>query len=118
GADVSLRTAQATFAHQDSVRYGQLAATNLGTRQNAERAAAADQAAQSAVVAALAALDAAQQQLSVLTSQIAEAKAAVAQAEAELRTAQLALGYTEIRSPIDGFVGNRAAEPGAYVTSG
>ena len=47
-----------------------------------------------------------------------EARAEVAQAEADLRTAELNLGYTEIRSPIDGYVGNRAAQIGAYVTGG
>ncbi|HVB14961.1 MAG TPA: HlyD family secretion protein, partial [Stellaceae bacterium] len=49
---------------------------------------------------------------------IAEAQAGVAQAEADLETARLNLGYTEIRSPIDGYVGNRAAQVGAYVSSG
>ena len=35
-----------------------------------------------------------------------------------LQTAQLNLGYTEIRAPIDGYVGNRAAQVGAYVAAG
>src|SRR5438876_744309 len=35
-----------------------------------------------------------------------------------LQTAQLDLGYTEIRSPIDGYVSNRAAQVGAYVKQG
>jgi membrane fusion protein (multidrug efflux system) len=42
----------------------------------------------------------------------------VAQAQADLETARLNLGYTEIRSPIDGYVGNRAAQDGAYVSGG
>ena len=46
------------------------------------------------------------------------ASADVAQAEADLETAELNLGYTEIRSPIDGYVGNRAAQVGAYVAGG
>ena len=32
--------------------------------------------------------------------------------------ARLNLGYTEIRAPIDGYVGNRAAQVGAYVSAG
>ena len=44
--------------------------------------------------------------------------AAVAQAKADLETARLNLGYTEIRAPIDGYVGNRAAQVGAYVAAG
>jgi Barrel-sandwich domain of CusB or HlyD membrane-fusion len=41
-----------------------------------------------------------------------------AQAKADLETARLNLGYTEICSPIDGYVGNRAAQVGAYVANG
>src|SRR5262249_17733141 len=47
-----------------------------------------------------------------------EAEAAVVQAQADLQTARLNLGYAEIRSPIDGYVGNRAARVGAYVSQG
>jgi membrane fusion protein, multidrug efflux system len=61
---------------------------------------------------------AAKQQLSVLTADISEAAGAVAQAKADLETARLNLGYAEIRSPIDGYVGNRAAQVGAYVMQG
>ena len=39
-------------------------------------------------------------------------------ARADLETAGLNLGYAEIRSPIDGYVGNRAARVGAYVSQG
>ena len=42
----------------------------------------------------------------------------LAQAKADLETARLNLGYTEICSPIDGYVGNRAAQVGAYVANG
>ena len=45
-------------------------------------------------------------------------EADVAQAEADLRTARLNLGYTEIPAPIDGYVGNRYAQVGAYVATG
>ena len=34
------------------------------------------------------------------------------------RPQRLNLGYTEIRSPIDGYIGNRAAQVGAYVSGG
>src|SRR5215471_10692320 len=94
------------------------AKTGYGTQQSAERTLAADQEAQSTIKAAEAALAAARQQLLVLQADIAAARAAVTQARADLETAQLNLGYTEIRSPIDGYVGNRAGRVGAYVTSG
>ncbi len=117
-ADLNAKTAHATFADADAVRYHDLALTTFGTRQNAERALSADQEAQSAIKAAQAGLTAARQQLTVLDAQIAEARAGVAQAKADLETARLNLGYTEIRSPIDGYVGNRAAQVGAYVANG
>jgi membrane fusion protein, multidrug efflux system len=117
-ADLNAKAAHATFADADAVRYRELASTTFGTRQNAERALAADQEAQSASKAAQASLTAARQQLSVLDAEIAEARAGVAQAKADLETARLNLDYTEIRSPIDGYVGNRAAQVGAYVANG
>jgi membrane fusion protein (multidrug efflux system) len=117
-ATLAARTAAAGFAKADEVRYRTLALTPAGSRQNAERAQAGGDEAQANTEAASAALAAARQQLSVLNADIAEAHASVAQAEADLATARLNLGYTEIRSPIDGYIGNRAAQVGAYVISG
>ena len=117
-ADLDAKQAQAAFARQDDQRYRDLAQTAAGSRQNAERASSLNLAAEASVVSSLAGLDAAKQQLTVLDAEIGVAKADVAQAEADLHTAELNLGYTEIRSPIDGYVGNRAAQIGAYVAGG
>jgi membrane fusion protein (multidrug efflux system) len=117
-ADVDSKGAQAEFAKLEAERYRFLAATNDGSQQNAQRTHAADEAARAAVTASQAALVAAKQQLAVLSADIDEATAAVAQAKADLETARLNLSYAEIRSPIDGYVGNRAAQAGAYVAQG
>jgi membrane fusion protein, multidrug efflux system len=117
-ADLSAKTARAAFASEDSVRYHSLALTSYGSRQNAERAWSADQEARAATKSAEAALGATRQQLTVLNADIAAARATVAQAKADLETARLNLGYTEIRSPIEGYIGNRAGQVGAYVASG
>ena len=117
-AELAAKRASAVFAQQDAVRYRALAQTAYGSRQNQERTYALQQEAESAVGAAQAGLEAARQKLKVLSAQIAEADAATAQARSDLRTAQLNLSYTEIRSPIDGYVGNRAAQVGAYATKG
>jgi membrane fusion protein (multidrug efflux system) len=117
-ADLGAKLAHATFAGKDAVRYRKLALTSFGTTRNAERTDAVDREAQSATQSAQAGLTAARQQLTVLEAEIAEARAGIAQATADLETARLNLGYTEIRSPIDGYVGNRAAQIGAYVTGG
>jgi membrane fusion protein (multidrug efflux system) len=117
-ADLQAKTARAAFAQADGARYTTLALTSAGSRQDAERARVIDQEAGAAVRAAQAGLDAARLQLRVLDARISEARAAAAQAEAERRRAELDVGYTEIRSPIDGFVGNRDVRAGAYVAPG
>jgi membrane fusion protein, multidrug efflux system len=117
-AALLVQSAQLTFAVQDAERYRSLAQTSAGSRQNAQRTGSLEQQARSAVLAATASLEAARQKLKVLEAQTAEADANLAQSRADLQTAQLNLGYTEIRSPIEGYVGNRAAQVGAYVATG
>jgi membrane fusion protein (multidrug efflux system) len=117
-ANLAAAQAAAAFAAQESARYRALAATSYGSVQNDQKAFAADRQAQATVAAGAAALAAAKQKLSVLDTEIAEAKAGLAQDQADRDTAQLNLGYTEIRAPIDGYVGARGAQIGAYVTTG
>jgi membrane fusion protein (multidrug efflux system) len=117
-ANLNASRAAATFAEQEATRYRVLAATTYGSVQNDQKASAADRHAQADVSAAEASLAAARQKLTVIDTQIAETQADLAQAQADLNTAQLNLGYTEIRAPIDGYVGNRGAQTGAYVTTG
>jgi membrane fusion protein (multidrug efflux system) len=117
-ADLGAKAARASFTAQDEERYRNLARTNAVSRQEAQQSATLDQEARSAVSSSAAALEAARQQLKVLDAQIAAAGAAEAEARSDLRTAQLDLGYTEIRSPIDGYVSSRAAQVGAYVKAG
>ncbi len=117
-ADVASKGARAAFTAQEAERYRSLALTSAGSRQESQRSLTLDQEGRAAVVASVAGLEAARQQVKVLDAQTAEAGAALAQAQAELRTARLNLGYTEVRAPIDGFVGNRAAQVGAYVAPG
>ncbi|HEX3537516.1 MAG TPA: HlyD family secretion protein [Stellaceae bacterium] len=117
-AELAAKSAHASFAGEDAIRYRVLAMSSYGTRQNAERASAADQEAKAAIKSSEAGLTASRQQLAVLNADIAAARAGVAQAKADLETARLNLGYTEIRAPIDGYIGNRAAQLGAYVAGG
>ena len=117
-ADLAAKSARASFDAMDAARYRALAQTSAGSRQQAERSGTLEQEARSAAASAAAGLDAARQQLKVLAAQIAEAEAATEQARSDLEAARLNLGYTEIHSPVDGYVGNRAAQVGAYVTAG
>jgi membrane fusion protein (multidrug efflux system) len=117
-ADLAAKRAAAVFAAEEASRYTSLARTAAGSRQAEQKAAAGTQMANAASIAAEAALAAARQQLVVLGTRIAGAKAAIVQAEADVHTADLRLGYTEIRAPIDGYVGDRYAQAGAYVAAG
>jgi membrane fusion protein (multidrug efflux system) len=117
-AERDAKSAAAAFATTDAARYRGLATSSAVSRQDAERSDALDRQARAGVAAAEAALAAARQQMQVLAADIVAAQAAVAQAAADRETAQLDLGYTEIRAPIDGYVGNRAAQVGAWVTAG
>ncbi len=117
-ADLAARSAQADYAAADAERYRSLATTAAGSRQDQQRTTSLDVQARSAVLSATAAVQAARQRVPVLEAQIAKAEADVAQAEADLDTAHLNLAYTEVRAPIDGYVGNRAAQVGAYVAQG
>ncbi|HEX2679798.1 MAG TPA: HlyD family secretion protein, partial [Candidatus Dormibacteraeota bacterium] len=117
-ADLAARAARATFTGQDAERYRSLAQTNVVSEQEAQKSATLDEEARSAVSSSAAGLKGARQQLKVLDAQVAAARAAEAEARSDLTTAQLNLGYTEIRSPIDGYVSHRAAQVGAYVAPG
>ena len=117
-ADLDAKSAAAVFTAQDAKRYEVLASTRAGSQQDAQRSFAADGQAKASMAASRAGLAAARQQLDVLNTQISEATAEVAAAKADLDTARLDLGFTEIRSPIDGIVGNRLAQVGTYVSPG
>ena len=117
-AEFVAKAAAATFAEADATRYRLLAQTSAGTRQNAERTLSLLRQTNADVAAAKAGIDAAREQLNVLSANIAESNAVIGQARSDLRTAELNLGYTEIRSPIDGYVANRAAQVGAFARAG
>ena len=117
-AGLAAKKAAADFAGIDAERYRNLANQSTGTEQNAEKAVMADTQAKAAVEASDAGLTAARQQIDVLNTQIEQAQSALEGARLDAETALLNLGYTEIRSPIDGYVGNRAAQVGAFVSDG
>jgi membrane fusion protein (multidrug efflux system) len=117
-ADLAAKQAQAQFARDDDARYQGLMRAVATSRQDVQKAVAADRVAASQAEQARAGAAAANQQLAVLNAEIAQAAADVKQAEASLRAARLNLGYTELRAPIDGTVANRSARSGAYATAG
>jgi membrane fusion protein, multidrug efflux system len=117
-ADLVAKTARAGFTAADAERFRSLAQSSTGTRQDADRSLMLDREAHAAVASSTAGLEAAQEQAKVLEADTARAEAELAQAGSDLRAANLNLSYTEVRSPIDGFVGNRAAQLGSHVAPG
>jgi membrane fusion protein (multidrug efflux system) len=117
-ADVAAAQAQTKLAVANRSRYRTLARAQAGSLQDSQTADAAYGQAAAAVAKAQAGQAAAQAQLAVIETEKAQASAALAGARADLNTAQLNLGYTEIRAPVDGTIGNRAANLGGYATAG
>lgn len=117
-AQTTATAAQTTLATANQARYRRLAASNAGSVQDAQTAEANWQQASANQVKSEAALAAAQAQITVIDTQTQQAQAALAGAKAQLAAAQLNLGYTEIRAPVDGMVGNRSAHVGGYASAG
>ncbi len=117
-AEVSAADAEVARSRFDVVRYSQLASNQYASLQRFQQADADNKKATAAVDKALAALAAARRRLDVIDTQKQQAGAALDQAVAERDLARLNLGYTELRAPIDGVVGNRSARPGAYAMVG
>jgi membrane fusion protein, multidrug efflux system len=120
-AQALLEGSQATGVRNklEADRQRKLLATRIaGTAQAVEQADAAAKLADAQVMQAAANVEAAQRQLDVQHSQEAQLAASLQAAEAALDLARINLGYTDIRSPIDGMVGQRRAYPGEYVGIG
>ena len=143
-AQAKLSEAQATAAknNADLERYKQLVAKEEISRQQYDQAVAAAEVGQAGVESARANLAAAQQQvvqarsrlqqaqaglenartapqqLSVTQARAASANATIAKQQAAVKQAELNLGYTVIKSPVDGIVGRKSAEVGQNVQPG
>ena len=110
--------AELTRSAADQTRYRELVKDDAVSNQVVERADADLTKAHAAVDRSSAALIAAQRQIAVLDAQIGDAEARIATAQAAQRVAALNVEYTTIRSPIDGYVGNRTARVGLLANTG
>jgi membrane fusion protein, multidrug efflux system len=117
-AEIAATDAELARSQYDVRRYRQLASDQFASAQRFQQADADHKKATAAVDKARAALAAAQHRLEVIDTQKQQAQAALAQAIADRDLAALNLGYTELRAPIDGTIGNRSARVGAYATIG
>lgn len=117
-AQIEARSAEAQRALNDRVRYQTLVNSQAVSVQSAQRVEATLKTAQADRAHAEAGLLAARQQLAVIDTQRQQTRAALAQAEADREQARLNILYTELRAPVDGYVGNRRAKVGAFAASG
>nr|GFD51766.1 hypothetical protein [Tanacetum cinerariifolium] len=99
-------------------RYQTLSGRSAVSIESFQRADATYKTAQANGAKAQASMLASQRQLDVIATQKQQARAALQQAKAERDMARLNVGYTELRAPVDGVIGNRRARVGAYAAAG
>jgi membrane fusion protein (multidrug efflux system) len=117
-AEIVSAEAEISRAQDDQARYLKLSQGAAVSVQSFQKADADYKQALAAGERARAGLAAAQRKLEVIATEKQQAQAALEQALAERDIARLNLGYTELRAPMDGIVGNRSARAGAYAPIG
>jgi membrane fusion protein (multidrug efflux system) len=115
---VSAAEAEIVRTRDDQARYRRLRASDAVSAQNVQQAETDYLKGIAAGESARASLLSAQRQLEVIDTQKRQAAAALAGALAEQETAALNLGFTELRAPVDGTVGNRSARLGSFAVVG
>jgi membrane fusion protein (multidrug efflux system) len=95
-----------------------LAGKDFASRQTLEQSIANRDQANATVQSAQAAIDGAVVNVDVLQAQQKEAVRTLDELKTALAKAERDLSFTEIRAPVDGVVGNRAAQPGDFVQTG
>jgi membrane fusion protein (multidrug efflux system) len=119
-AEAQRRSAEAEMilATKASDRRRELIRTNAVSQAQVDESDAARSRADAGVSAASATVEAQQQRIAVLATQREAAVAAVAQAQAARDLAQIDLGHTVVRAPVDGVIGNRQVRIGRLVAPG
>ncbi len=117
-ATIAAADAEVVRTRDDQARMRRLLDGSAVSIQESQKADAEYKEAVAQGEKARAGLLATQRQLVVIDSQRQQTQAALDQAAAERDLARLNLSYTELRAPMDGIVGNRSAQVGAYATTG
>ncbi|MDR3413755.1 MAG: HlyD family secretion protein [Formivibrio sp.] len=117
-AGVVATSAETARSHDNEQRYQNLSARAAVSIQSAQQADADYKQALANGQKAQAVQVAAERELDVIATRRLQAVAALKQAIAERDIAKLNLGYTELRAPIDGTIGNRYARNGAFAAIG
>ncbi len=118
--EATLESAEAEVERmtKDLERYKTLLETKAASKQRYEEAVSADRKARAALSETQAAVAAGKAQLAVLEANSKQAAAEGKAAAAALELAKLNLEKTVVRAPVDGVIGNRRAERGAWLQAG
>ncbi|WP_346896763.1 HlyD family secretion protein [uncultured Roseibium sp.] len=119
-AKAGLLAAQAAKEDTDLTfdRRTKLTVNNVISQASLDSARTAQKSADANVQKATAAIDLAKANVEVLKSQKQEAEQAVKAAETALEKAKRDLGFTIVKAPVDGILGNRAAQVGSFLQAG
>ncbi len=117
-AAVAGAKAQRDEAYANFDRQKKLADSNFASKATLETAEASRKRTQADVESAEAAVELAKANIDVLNGQRKEAEQAVVAARTQLAQAARDLAFTVVRAPVDGIVGNRAAQVGSLLQPG
>ncbi len=117
-ASVAAAKAQRDEARANFGRQKKLAENSFASQATLDTAEAARKRAEADLASAEAAVKLARANIDVLTGQRREAEQAVISARTALEKAARDLAFTVIRAPVDGIVGNRAAQVGSLLQPG
>jgi membrane fusion protein (multidrug efflux system) len=119
-AKAQLISAQAAQIRMQSEydRQQALAGKEFASKQTLEQSLANRDQANASVQSAQAGLDSAVANVGVLEAQKQEAQRTLDELKTSLAKAERDLSFTEIRAPVDGVIGNRAAQVGDFVQVG
>jgi membrane fusion protein (multidrug efflux system) len=119
-AQAQLVSAQAARKRMQSEfeRQQALAGKEFASKQTVEQSIANRDQANASVQSAQAALEGAIANVGVLQAQKKEAARALDELKTALAKAERDLSFTEIRAPVDGVIGNRAAQVGDFMQTG
>ncbi|CDX23872.1 putative HlyD-family secretion protein, yhiI-like protein [Mesorhizobium sp. ORS 3324] len=117
-AVVAQREAELDAAERTLARSQQLAVNNTISQQVLDNDRAAEQSAKAAVAAAQAQLAASEAAINAARAQVVDAKAAVDAAQASIESIDADIDDATLKSPRDGRVQFRVAEPGEVLAAG